>query len=68
MIAGVYFGLVVKGGLLAVNLPDPFKINSDDLATTTNQVTDDAGAVLGESEPGNHPNPLKNIYVNPFAK
>jgi hypothetical protein len=62
---GLYYMLVVKGGTLAVTLPKPFEITKQDLAVQNPAPTED-GAVLGESDP--YENPLKDIYVNPFAK
>lgn len=63
---GLYYMLIIRGGALAVTLPKPFKINQQDLVVQNTATPKDGGAVLGESDP--YENPLKDIYVNPFAK
>lgn len=55
--------ILAKGGLLAIQLPQPQKIQTADLASTAAQAP---GEVLGENS--DYTNPLKDIYVNPFSK
>lgn len=61
----VGWGLLAKGGLFAVQLPQASTINPS--ALSANSVPTD-GAVLGESETPTYTNPLNDIYVNPFEK
>ncbi len=64
-VGGGYYLFIVKGGTLAVSLPKAFHIDKQQLVVEPASTTE-TGAVLGESE--NYENPLKDIYVNPFAK
>jgi flagellar basal body-associated protein FliL len=64
VIGGLYYVFVVQGGTLAISLPKPLQINTEQLAAQP--TPEETGSVLGESEP--YENPLKEIYVNPFAK
>lgn len=66
ILAGGYYVLFVKQGLLAVDLkmPSGLNITPSEPAMESEQNT---GEVLGGSA-DSKANPLKDIYVNPFAK
>ena len=59
--------LLSKGGLFALELPQPNNVQTTVNATGTAASTEN-GAVLGDTETANYSNPLTNIYVNPFEK
>lgn len=66
ILIGGYYVLFVKQGLLAVDLkrPSGLNITPSEPAMESEQNT---GEVLGDSA-DSKANPLKDIYVNPFAK
>lgn len=67
IMAGLYYILMVKGGVFSASLPEPQVIDPSLVQSPPTQTTELGGAVLGESQnTDSYSNPLKDIYVNPF--
>ncbi len=67
LVFGVYYALFVRGGIFSAELPKPTNIDLSSAPTENPAELPSAGEVLGESESSTQANPLKDIYVNPFA-